>query len=304
MIETWLDRPDTGWSMGTPGAIAEFIRTPDEPVTIRPGEVVTPRGAIRLTPPPDLRLVAYETPAGPHGHWNRTVALCVPTTSAGPTRAVITDLGADCHALRVQDRDAVLVDLGLGLPAVDVCVRVSDPDLLDRLRAAVGTSLFADVPHLVGAVVAAGPHRVFTTSCGRVEVYAPIPPVDGRSPDGPHTHLLPNLLRAGRTHPATAPIPAKYLPVAALYPPPDDFAALLEEFGDAEHRHLKAATWRAVREGSVVPTPSDPAGRAAVAVALRQLAVLEPERAAAIAALRRQHPADDLLDPDGDQHGG
>ncbi len=304
MIQRWLDRPDTGWSMGSPGAIAEFIRTPDEPATTNPGEVVTPRGGIRLDLPADLRLVAYETPAGPHDHWNHTVALCVSSASSGAARTAITDLGPDLDSLRDEDCAGSLIDLGLGLPAVDVCVRVAlGSDLSARLQAVVGSSLWAD-PHLIGAIVAAGPHRVFTTPCGRVEVYAPIPPTDGRSPDGPHTHLLPTLLRSGRTHPATAPIPEKYLPVAALYPPRDDFAAFLEEFGDAEQRHLKAATWDAVRADSPLPTPSDPPGRAAVAVALRQLAQREPQHAAAVAALRGQVSADDLLDPDGDQHGG
>lgn len=302
MIETWLGRADTGWSMGTPGAIAEFIRTPDEPAASGTHEVVTSRGGIRLDLPTLLRVVAYETPAGPRDHWNHTVALCVPTASSGPARRVITDLGPDIDALRQEDRSGRLIDLGLGLPAVDVCVRVATGDLLARLQAAVGSSFWAD-PHLAGAIVAAGPHRVFTTPCGRVEVYAPIPPLDGRSPDGPHTHLLPNLLRTGRTHPATAPIPEKYVPVAALYPPREDFAAFLDEFGDAEQRYLKAATWRAVRAGTALPTPSDPPGRAAVAVALRQLARLEPDRAGVIAGLRGEDAAD-LLDPDGDQHGG
>ncbi|MGQ0466929.1 MAG: DUF6925 family protein [Sporichthyaceae bacterium] len=318
-ILDWLARPDAGWSMGTPGAVAEFIRGADEPVVSAPGEVVSSRGGIRLTPPEDLRLVAYETPAGPHGHWNQTVALCVPVSLAGPARTTVTELGADVAALRPGDRSGVLVDLGLGLPAVDVCVRVVDPDLLERLRAAEGTSLFAD-PHLVGAIVASGPHRVFVTACGRVEVFAPIPPAEGRSPDGPHTHLLPKLMRDGRTHPATAPIPAGYLPVAAAYPahpavdrtgtPRDwdvaayaEFADLLARFGDSEQQRLKAETWQAIRAGGALPAPGDPPGRAAVAVALRQLARLEPSLAGAAAAARGQ-AADDLLDPDGDQHGG
>jgi len=317
VILDWLERSDAGWSMGTPGAVAEFIRTSDEPVATAPGKVVTARGGIRLTPPGELRLVAYETPAGPHGHWNQTVALCVPAALAGPARATITELGPDADALRPEDRAGVLFDLGLGLPAVDVCVRVTDPDLLARLRSA--TTLFGD-PHLVGAIVASGPHRVFVTACGRVEVFAPIPPVDGRSPDGPHTHLLPTLLRDGRTHPATAPIPPGYLPVAAVYlahpavdrtgAPRDwddeafaEFADLLARFGDVEQRRLKAESWRAVRAGAPLPIPVDPPGRAAVAVALRQLVRLEPALAGAVAAARGQ-AAEDLLYPDGDQHGG
>ena len=52
--------PATGWSLGTFGAIAEFVREPDEPVaTGPPGLIaVTARGGIRIRVRDDLRLVA------------------------------------------------------------------------------------------------------------------------------------------------------------------------------------------------------------------------------------------------------
>ena len=45
------------------------------------------------------------------------------------------------------------------------------------------------------------PHRVFCCRMGRVEVYQPIPAPDGKSPEGPHTHVLPRLLAHGRSMP-------------------------------------------------------------------------------------------------------
>ena len=68
-------------------------------------------------------------------------------------------------------------------------------------------------------ILAANPHRVFLSRLGRIEVYQPIPPASGKSPDGPHTHVLPRLLKSGRTHPATEPIPDGWFPCAHLYPP-------------------------------------------------------------------------------------
>jgi hypothetical protein len=59
---------------------------------------------------------------------------------------------------------------------------------------------------------------VFLAKVGRIEVYAPIPGPGGTSPEGPHTHVLPKLLRSGRTHAATTPIPAGWVPCAALHP--------------------------------------------------------------------------------------
>jgi hypothetical protein len=42
-------------------------------------------------------------------------------------RQVFTEIGADGGALRAEDRDGVLFDLGLGTLQVDACVRVGDP---------------------------------------------------------------------------------------------------------------------------------------------------------------------------------
>ena len=71
----------------------------------------------------------------------------------------------------------------------------------------------------MGIILATNPHRVFLSRLGRVEVFQPIPPPDGKSPDGPHTHVLPGLLRHRRTHPATEPIPDGLVPCAHVYPP-------------------------------------------------------------------------------------
>jgi hypothetical protein len=332
LVEEYLDDPEAGWSMGTRGAIAEFVRDPGEPATRAPGSVVTDRGGIRLIPPAAVRPVAYETPAGPRDDWNHAVALCLPAGAARcAARTEVTELGPDHAALRTTDRASVLFDLGLGTPTVDVCVRTADPALLALLRSAAGSSLFADGGALAGRVAAASPHRVFGTACGRVEVYAAIPPADGRSPDGPHTHLLPHLLRTapGRpAHPPTVPIPAGLVSCAELYPPhpvqdrvgrpiPFDaarhgaFQRLLDRFGDAGQHRLKADTVRAVHAGRMPdPAPggpvgrgaaTDPAGRAAVAVALRQLAHQAPPDPA---WAEHRYPPAELLDPDGDRNGG
>ncbi|MEJ8280988.1 DUF6925 family protein [Pseudonocardia spirodelae] len=320
LLDAHLADPHAGWSMGAPGAIAEFVRTPGEPARTGPDTVVTGRGGIRVAPHPALRPVAHRTPVGPHEHWNHAVALCLPAAAArGPGRTVVTVLGPDRDALRPADRGAVLVDLGLGLPTVDACVRTADPDLRALLEGAAGGPLDGA---LTAALVAAGPHRVFTTALGRVEVYAAIPPPDGRSPDGPHTHLLPHVLREGRTHAATVPVPAGYLPCAHLYPAhpltdltgrpiPFDpvraaaFDRLLDRFGDPGQREVTTRVVRAVAAGEPPgPRPATAPGRAAQAVALRVLAVAGGADPAVLDAWRGRTGERDLLDPDGDRNGG
>ena len=220
LLREALADPGTAWSLGSFGAIAEFMRDPGEafePLSDGRLGLATERGAVALTPIPGLRPVAYETAIG--SGWNHAVALCLPEADCAMSgRGVVTELGPDRAAARSGDRDAILFDLGLGLRAVDVCVRATDPEALACLRAGAGRPLFEPGNPIGPALVAMGPHRVFVARIGRVEVFAPIPPADGASPEGPHTHVLPKLLKAGRTHAATTPIPDGFVPCGAIHP--------------------------------------------------------------------------------------
>jgi hypothetical protein len=282
--------PDTQWSVGTFGALAEFMREPDEPALIVRLEAVTERGAIRLTPTLDMRPFAFETTT--RESWMGRIALCLPEDrSRMGNRTALTELGPDTEALRERDRDAILFDLGIGGGQVDCLIRVADPKLIDRLRGAVGRPVFAPDNDALHTIVAASPHRVFVSRLGRIEVYQPIPPPDGESPMGPHTHVLSDLLKHRRTHPATEPIPDGFVPCAYLYPAhpaldaagrplpfdPDrhaQFQEMLRRFGDPEALAIKEQVISAVRRGVDLATLSLSKSRftrATVKVALRQI---------------------------------
>ena len=211
LISTQLADAQAQWSLGTFGAIAEFMRDPDEPAEIvqteRAMSVVTPRGGIRLEARPGLRPIAFETITTTS--WSQRVAFCLPDAeSAMNRRAVFTEVGGDANALRAKDRDAVLFDLGLGASQVDCCIRTADAGLIDALRAHAGRSLFEPGNPAMGLILRHSPHRVFVTRAGRAEVYQAIPAPGGKAPEGPHTHVLPKLLAHRRTHAATEPIRA------------------------------------------------------------------------------------------------
>ena len=215
--------PATGWSVGIFGAIAEFMRVGEEPVRARVEddriEIVSDRGGLRVLPDDAAILLDYEMPSRHEARRVRALAACLPLGRAARAgRTTVTEVGLDVAALREDDRSGLLFDLGIGLGTVEACIRTHEPDLIVALRAAQGETLF-EAQGLIGAILAHAPHRVFISALGRIEVYQAIPPVDGRSPDGPHTHVLPRLLAHGRTHAANIPIPAGWVPCLSIHPP-------------------------------------------------------------------------------------
>jgi hypothetical protein len=292
LLQREISNPDTQWSLGTFGAIAEFSRDPDEPVRlIQSAEAVsavTPRGGIALKPDATIRPFASEgiTKAG----WNQRIALCLPRDDCAMNqRAALMDIGPDHQAPREEDREAILFDLGLGALQADFCVRIGDHGLAARLREYAGRSLFEPGNPAMAMILAANPHRVFISRLGRIEVYQPIPPPSGKSPEGPHTHVLPRLLQSRRTHPATEPVPEGWIPCAHLYPPHParDGLGAARPF-DATHHHAfqrmmaacgdpaALATKRRVVEAVLAGEPpttvaGDRHGRISVRIALRQM---------------------------------
>lgn len=213
--------PHASWACGRFGAIAEFHRDPDEPVAISTEAAITAatdRGAIRLEVLPELLPVAYETISSCIESWGQGVVLCLPREAATMSgRTVVTELGRDRDAVRSQDRGSALFDLGLGGDQADICVRTANAEAIELLRAACGRPMLEN-QQLIHRLPALSPHRVFCCRLGRVEVYQPIPASDGKSPEGPHTHVLPRLLAHGRLNAATVPVPEGWLAGMSLFP--------------------------------------------------------------------------------------
>jgi hypothetical protein len=203
-------------------------------------------------------------------------------------RTVLTELDADREALQPEHRGSTLFDLGLGALQADLCVRLDDADQAALLRRYCGRPVFDPASAAMSIVLQTNPHRVFTSRIGRIEVYQPIPPPSGKSPEGPHTHVLPKLLKSGRSHAATEPIPPGWIPCAHLYPrhpigggnTPFDaaghqaFQQTIERFGLPEYVAIKRYVVDAIESGEPparLAMQLDRPGRTAVRIALRHL---------------------------------
>ena len=283
--------------MGSFGALAEFMWTPSEFVSLTKTEsaieVTSGRGAMRIYMLPDIRALAYQTLWGDHGEaWTSGVALCLPAL-ATEKKSGFRHLGTDRHSLRPADLDSVLFDLGIGVGHTSMCIRTRDAEILAAAQGMEGEDILssrgAEFIHLLRKK---SPVRVMTSPIGRIEVYSPIPDEGGQSPVGPHTHLLPRLARLRRTHSANIPIPYSLQPVLTLHPRSPwrsvggerrsydpsvarDFDEIIAEFGDERAREVSRAIQDAVlssQQPHSFAFPVDRHLRVQARVALRRMA--------------------------------
>ncbi len=282
LLNFYVRDPASAWVCGGFGALAEFTFDDGERIEFLDGDqvgAITARGAFRLALTHDLRPVAYETLSKTGKGWGQGLVLCLPEAEARlGQRTVVTELGPDSGALREQDRSAILFDLGIGKPQADICVRTAEPSTLGALRAACGRPFFQAHGSLPARMPALSPHRVFRSVAARVEVYQPIPPPDGRTPAGPHTHVREKLVAHRRSHAATVPVPKGFVPVLWLFPAHplesgrfdrarhEAFQELIRQYGEATTLEGK----RAVEEGRSEMDLSTRAARYAFRIAQKQ----------------------------------
>jgi hypothetical protein len=194
-----------GWSIGTWGAIGEFQYDAHEPglvLDLATLSVTSPRGALQIGDLSDAELFALVDDTG----CTREIAFCSPRPGARRTT--------------IHELDETTFDLGIGAPHVDMMVRLRRDDAETRaaLREGMGRPLLAPGNPAGAAIARSSPTRVFASALARLEVHQPIPPPGGRSPEGPHSHLLPQYLREGLAHAPGSPLPAGLYCGLSLYP--------------------------------------------------------------------------------------
>lgn len=218
-VETSLRKSRGTWVFGVYGALAEIGRDPDEVIEVkRDGaviEVVTPRAALRIAAERWVRALAWRET---EDHPERLV-LVVPKGRVGEVGpATLTALGADDDALLPGDAGLPRFDLGLGRAEARFTVRSRNDHLTAALADATGTAWPDHLAQTSGPVLSTSPVRVIETALGRAEVATPIPQPRERSPDGPHTHLLPDTIARGLTTPPMLHLPEAYRLGCLFYP--------------------------------------------------------------------------------------
>ncbi len=205
LVRRHLADASNGWSVGTWGAIGEFQYDPDEPglaVDLEALVVCSARGALQIGALDDARVFALVNDAGRTSE----IAFCSPRR--GASRTTIAEI------------DDTTFDLGIGAPHIDMLVRVprDDAATLAALRAGIGRPLLALENPAGAAIARTSPTRIFASALARLEVHQPIPPPGGKSPEGPHSHLLPQFLKEGWAHRPGSPLPADLYCGLSLYP--------------------------------------------------------------------------------------
>lgn len=286
--------PDHGWSVGSFGAVGEFVRDPEETAHIHQTddlfEIATERGAMRLTATENLTPIAWESLSSDGETWGQHFDVCVPQPIT--ENRVLRDLGLDHDAIRPQDKCHRLFDLGVSCGAITMAVRTNDAAFIRTLEKHVGGTTL-EIHEIYLETLRAQPHRVLLSPAARIEVFQHIPAADGKSPSGPHTHLISHIAPKYRPHNANSPVPdgmqsAISVHMASpwrdlmgqrhLYRLDKDqiFAPYLRDYELSSDKEIAATLRQAIHKGvqpSEFSWPSTRRGRTKARITLRRMAV-------------------------------
>jgi predicted Fe-S protein YdhL (DUF1289 family) len=219
-IQTIQRRSGT-WVFGCHGATAEFMVGPDEQCSVSVADdritAFTEQAGLRLRLGDHVRALQLRDDYAADGY--RAIFLVILKARANlPVASGLSVLGPDAAAIEPRHQGQTLYDLGLGRTDLRFNVRTSAPALRRSLEGARGLPLSSLLPTVGVQLMTESPTRVAESSLGRVEVHTAIPPPGGKSPDGPHTHLLPSHLATGRATRPGIDLPPVYALGATFHP--------------------------------------------------------------------------------------
>jgi len=207
------------WVMGVVGAVAEFTVVGAAPTHVeRIDDTITAytrNGAIKMLINDDVRALNFGI-SNEKLRPQMVLAVKRDRVRISSSKSVV-ELVNDQNPL-IKEHARRIFDLGLGRKEARFCVRVNESASQRALTACSGQSFEDALPKIAGPLIKDSPTRVVETALGKIEVQGQIPNLDGDSPLGPHTHLLPDQLLSGRSLPVGMELPRAYLPGATFFP--------------------------------------------------------------------------------------
>jgi hypothetical protein len=204
--------------------MGEFLRPPDAKAEVTADgdfvTAVTEGGALRMRLDETVWALTLDA-AVAHIAKSRIILAVASARGGFPVQSALTNLGLDTEAIDPRARGDVLFDLGLDREEARFCIRTGDKTTKHLLEVYAGAAVDHVLRRIGGELVTANPVRVIETVVGRMEISSPIPLPDSTSPEGPHTHLLPDQLATKRAVPVGLDLPPAYLPGAIFYPGSD-----------------------------------------------------------------------------------
>ena len=242
VVHDYLTDPETRWPIaGMAGVPATQGESPETRLDYAGGQVLTARGAIRITLPSNTRLVPCEAPSD-DGLWVQASLLCLPADEAAMSeRPGLTELGFDLLAARPEDRLGVLFDLGTGPPEAEFCVRTADPGLLAFLKSRIGDDPSSS-PDIMDGIREARADHVIQSRLGRIESFGTAPaPVEHMDCFPP-----PEGWRAGLAFISPQRMADGDMDLATF----ETFRILQNSFADPAFARLRQSVAEAVRAGA------------------------------------------------------
>ena len=208
LLCSYLSGSENSCSIGGMGALAEFHATSPTVLQSRDNYFCanSELGCVSIKIRSDQEVLAYESLGKHSDTWRWGLVLSIPQESCSLAHyTVLREIGRDSNANNPAHRNDLLFDIGTGIPHVQFCIRTNEHELISLLQQHEGTAIATPGNPILDIIAKASPHRVVRSQTARIEVYQKIDP--HKTPIGPHTHLLPKLLRGKRSQTSSVPLP-------------------------------------------------------------------------------------------------
>lgn len=209
------NKPSTSWAIVRNGIVAEFSIVPGDDVkTSFKGNklhIKTQRASLSLEFDNSISAIIAESGAHGCSPWTQNIYLTIPSEHAQMAgRDKLTFLG-DFNEDSVAGK---LWDLGVGNKTVDAYI-IADSDTHHLLKHKEEQNILND-PKFLRELVQHSPIRFFKSKFASILVKQKIPLSESDENDGPHTHLLPSLMKNKKRF--LSPVPENVEPIIQVSP--------------------------------------------------------------------------------------